>query len=193
MDNRSQYAARLDYTLTPKLKLRGTGNFTRRDAVQTLQQFPSSPVLTAPFSDRSYRFSAGLDWQIGTNKFNQFTVGRVVQDNSFPVNYNPYTPSTQPISFATGTTTLLADPYKSPVNAQARRVPILQFNDDFSWQLGRHSITLGGNFKYIPTSSNTKLDYSTLTIGLGGNTPGLAAALRARQLVHSFKHRDRHL
>ncbi|WP_419804303.1 carboxypeptidase-like regulatory domain-containing protein [Terriglobus sp.] len=181
-DNRSQYVARLDYTLTPKIKLRGVGNVTRRDARSTFQQFPSITPLVQPVSDRSYRWSAGFDWQIGSNKYNQFTIGRVVQDLSFPITQNLYNPPDRPLSFNTGTTTLLSNPYNSPVNAQARRVPILQFVDDFSWTVGRHNITLGGLFKYIPTSSNTKLDYATQTIGLGGKNSGLSASLRPANL-----------
>ncbi|MEK6396591.1 MAG: carboxypeptidase-like regulatory domain-containing protein [Terriglobus sp.] len=176
VDNRSQYVGAVDYVLTPSIKLRGVGAFTRIDSVQTSQQFPSSPVLTAPFSDRSYRWAGSMAWQIGPNKFNQLTIGRVVQDVSFPVTYNPQ--GINPLSFATGTTTLLAAPYKSPVNAQGRRIPILQFNDEFNWQIGRHTLTIGGSFKYITTSSNTKLDYATLGIGLGGRNTALNASLR---------------
>lgn len=181
-NNQSQYASRLDYTLTPKIKLRGIGNFTRRDAVQTLQQFPTEPVLVQPFSDRSYRFSAGFDWQIGSNKFNQFTVGRVVQDNAFPTTFNPYNPPDRPITFNTGTTTPFAVPYNTPVNAQSRRVPISQVTDDFNWTIGRHNIDIGGLFKYIPSSGNTKLDYATQTIGLGGKNAALNASLRPANL-----------
>ena len=182
INNFSQYVSRLDYNLTPKVKLRGVGNITRRDSVSTQQQFPSLPVLVQPYSDRSYRWSAGFDWQIGSNKFNQFTVGRVVQDVAFPITFNGYTPADRPITFNTGTTTLLTNPYNTPVNAQARRVPILEFNDDFNWSIGRHTIELGGLFKYIPTSSNTKLDYATQTIGLGGKNSSLSSSLRPSNL-----------
>lgn len=181
VDNRSQYSGSMDYVLTPKIKLHGFGAFSRIDRVQTLQQFPSSPLLTAPFSDRSYRWGGTMYWQIGSNKFNTLTIGRVVQDFAFPVTYNPQ--GINPVSFATGTTTLLAAPYKSPVNAQGRRIPILQFNDDFNWQIGTHTLTLGGSFKYITTSSNTKLDYATLGIGLGGRNTTLNASLRPADIL----------
>ena len=81
--------------------------------------------------------SAGMDWQISDNKFNQFIYGSTVQDYSFPRPSNPE--GIYQISFATGTTTLLDDPYSSPSNAQARRVPIPEVKDNFTWNLGRHS------------------------------------------------------
>ena len=182
VNNFSQYVSRLDYSLTSKIKLRGVGNITRRDSVSTNQQFPSIPVLVQPFRDRSYRWSAGVDWQIGSNKFNQFTVGRVVQDWAFPTTFDGYTPPDRPLTFNTGTTTLFSIPYNTPNNSQFRRVPILQFTDDFNWTIGRHNINVGGLFKYIPNSSNTKLDYATQTIGLGGRNASLASSLRPTNL-----------
>ncbi|GAA3746857.1 carboxypeptidase-like regulatory domain-containing protein [Terriglobus aquaticus] len=183
INNFSQYVGRLDYTLTSRIKLRGVANLTRADSVNTQQEFPTLPVLVQPYSDRSYRWSTGFDWQIGANKFNQFTIGRVVQDVAFPITFNGYNPPTNPLTFNTGTTNLFDIPYNTPSNAQARRVPILQFTDDFNWSIGRHTIDIGGLFKYIPTSGNTKLDYATETLGLGGKNTGLNASLRPANLL----------
>lgn len=175
-DDQTDYVGKIDYTINSRMKIFGVGSFIRHDAVETAQEFPSDPVLTAPFSDRSYRWAVGHNWQIGNNKVNQATYGETVANYLFPVNFNPQ--GLYPVSFATGTTTLLSNPYKSPVNAQGREVPIPQVTDDFNWQLGHHAIDIGGVFKWIHTHDFTKLDYSTLGLGLGGETQSLTAALR---------------
>lgn len=182
-DNESTYVGRLDYNLTSKLKLYGIGEFNRRDAVQTAQQFPSSPILTAPFSDRSYRWSGSAHWEIGGNKVNEFTIGRVVANYLFPVNYNPQ--GNYPVSFASGTITLMSGPYKSPVNAQGREIPTNEATDEFSWVKGHHSLDFGGTFKWIHTHDFTKLDYSTITIGLGGTLQNLNTTLRPADILVS--------
>jgi len=55
--------------------------------------------------------------------------------------------------------------------------------DNFTWGLGRHSVTFGGTFKWINANSRTVLDYNTYTLGLGGNVSGLNAALRPANLL----------
>jgi hypothetical protein len=179
-DNLSDYVGRLDYNLNSKMKIFARGSVVREDAVQTPQQFPSQPVLTAPFSDRSYAWVVGHNWVISANKVNQFSIGETVSQPSFPIVYNPQ--GNFPITFSSGTTTLLSDPYLSPSNAQGRRVPIPQITDNFDWQVGDHAIAFGGTFKWINSSDYTLLDYSTATIGLGGNLQNLNASLRPADL-----------
>jgi hypothetical protein len=179
-DYATTYVGRVDYNLTSTIKLYGVGDFSRENEIQSAAQFPGDPP-SGQFVDRSYRYVGGMDWQIDTNKINQFTYGSSVQDWSFPRPQNSL--GINQISFATGVTTLLDSPYASPTNSQARHVPIPQVQDNFDWELGRHSISIGGTYKWIHATSNTTLDYNSYGIGLGGEVQGLDASLRPANLL----------
>lgn len=174
------YVGRIDYNLTDRIKLWGRGTFSRENQVNSVAQFPGDPAA-AQFIDRSYAYVTGIDWQIGTNKINQFSYGSVVQDWSFPRPQNSL--GVNQLTFATGTTTLLDAPYATPANSQSRHIPIPQIQDNFSWNLGRHSLSIGGTYKWIQESSNTTLDYNAYTLGLGGAVQGLDASLRPSNIL----------
>ena len=177
------YVGKLDYNLTSKIHLFGVGGLSRENQVNGANgaaQFPGRPPATQ-FVDRSYRYLVGMDWQLAANKTNQFTYGTVVQDYSFPRPSNVL--GVNQVSFGTGTTTLLDDPFSSPSNAQSRHVPIPQIQDNFSWTLGRHSLSLGGTFKWIHTNESTVLDYNSYGLGLGGEIQGLQSSLRPTNLL----------
>ena len=180
-DFETNYVGRIDYDLTSKIRIFGRFNLVRENAIQTggSIEFPGDPV-TAPFIDRSYAYVGGLTWQLSPNKVNQFFYGETVSQPSFPNSYNPQ--GTNILGFGDGTTTLLADPYLSPVNAQGRRIPIPVVGDDFSWQKKNHSLQFGGTFKFITSSSFTKLDYNQVSVGLGGQTLGLNPSLRPNDI-----------
>ena len=174
-DFETNYVGRLDYDLTSKMKIFARFTLVRENAIQQSIQFPGDPV-TAPFIDRSYSYAVGDTWTIGSKKVNQFYFGETVSQPSFPNTYNPQ--GTNLLTFGDGTTTLISDAYLSPVNAQGRRIPIPLVGDDFTWQKGSHLLQFGGTFKFIKSSSFTKLDYNTASIGLGGQTLGLTPSLR---------------
>ena len=174
-DFQTTYVGKVDYNLTDKMKFFARFTIARENATESAIQFPGDPV-TSPFIDRSYAFVVGQDWTISSNKVNRFFYGETVQKYAFPNTYNPQ--GINPLTFGDGTTTLISDAYSSPVNAQSRRVPIPVVGDDFTWQKGNHTLQFGGTFKFIKADSDTKLDYNTVTIGLGGQTLGLTASLR---------------
>lgn len=180
--NTTVYTGRIDYNLSSTLKLFGIGTFTRENQVNSAAQFPGDPPA-AQFIDRSYRYVAGMDWEMGTNKFNQLRYGTTVQDWQFPRPLNAL--GINQVSFATGTTTLLDSPYASPSNSQGRHIPISQVQDNFTWDVGRHSLSFGGTFKWIHADSHTILDYNSYGIGLGGEVQGLDASLRPANLLAS--------
>jgi hypothetical protein len=177
---RTSYVGRVDYNLSNKFRVWGRGTFTRENQVNTTSQFPGDPPA-AQFVDRSYAYVGALEWQIGAKKFNQFLYGSTVQDYSFPRPSNPL--GTSQVTLATGTTTPFSNPYASPSNSQARHVPIPVVQDTFTWGLGRHSVTLGGAFKWTNTNSRTVLDYTTYTLGLGGHVSTLNASLRPANIL----------
>jgi len=179
---RTAYVGKVDYNLTTHLRAWGKGSFTRLNQTNATQQFPGDPDATQ-FVDRSYSYVGALDWEISANKFNQFQYGSVVQDYSFPRPSNPL--GVNQVTFATGTTTPFSNPYSSPSNAQSRHVPIPMIQDNFTWTKGRHSLTFGGNFKWINATSHTTIDYNTYVVGLGGNLAGLNTALRPTNIFGS--------
>ena len=176
----TNYVGRIDWVVNNRIHVYGRGTVARENAVQSTAQFPGLPPA-GTFVDRSYAYVAGVDWQISDNKFNQFIYGSTVQDYSFPRPSNPE--GIYQYSFATGTTTLLDSPYSSPTNAQARRVPIPEVKDNFTWTIGRHSLQMGGYFKWILAHDQTTLGYNSYTIGLGGNVQGLGASLEPANLL----------
>lgn len=179
------YVGKVDYQLTSKIRVWGRGQASRENQVNGAggaAQFPGDPPTTQ-FIDRSYSYVGGMDWQISAHKFNQFTFGSTVQDYSFPRPSNAL--GTNQISFATGTTTPFTSPYASPANSQARHVPIPQATDNFTWNLGRHSLTFGGTFKWIHATDNTVLDINSFGLGLGGHVLALNNGLRPANLLAS--------
>ncbi|MGC1781615.1 MAG: carboxypeptidase-like regulatory domain-containing protein [Acidobacteriaceae bacterium] len=179
-DDLTNYVGRMDWVLTPKIHLYGRGTVARENAVETVAQFPGDqPAGT--FVDRSYAYVGGMDWQISNNKFNQLIYGSTVQDYSFPRPSNPE--NLYQYGFAGGTYTLLDSPYSSPTNAQARRVPIPEVSDNFTWTVGRHNLQMGGYFKWILAHDQTTLGYNSYAIGLGGEIQGLTNALRPANIL----------
>ena len=179
-NNLTNYVGRVDWVVSDRIKFYGRGTVARQNAVNSAAQFPGAPPATQ-FVDRSYGYVAGMDWQISPYKFNQFIYGSTVQDYSFPRPTN--VEGIYQYSFATGVTTLLDSPFSSPSNAQSRHVPIPEVSDNFTWIIGRHSLQLGGYFKWILAHDQTTLGYNTYDIGLGGNVQGLNASLRPPNLL----------
>jgi hypothetical protein len=176
----TNYVGRVDYILTPTIKIYGRGTVARENAVESAQQFPGDAVA-GQFVDRSYGYVVGMDWQISPNKFNQFAYGSTVQDYAFPRASNPE--GIYQIGFSSGTTTLIDSPYSSPSNAQSRHVPIPQVSDNFTWTIGRHSVSMGGYFKWILATDSTELGYNGYAIGLGGEVQGLGASLEPANIL----------
>jgi hypothetical protein len=162
--------ARMDYNLTKHMQVFIQFHAAHRDSIQSQNRFGGDPV-TRPFQDRSYGYVGSWIWQIGANKVNQFYYGDNVQVVSFPLTYNPL-----------GTTVFntfggYTQPYDGG-NIQRRRIPIPTVRDDFNWQIGRHTINIGGTFKFVKTSNLLVNDYNFYSMGLGGNTASLNAGLR---------------
>jgi hypothetical protein len=162
--------ARIDYNITSKQRVFIQFHAAHRDSIQAVNYFPGDPI-TRPYQDRSYGYVGSHIWEIGSNKVNQIYYGDNVQVAKFPLTYNP-----------DGTTIVsLNTPFTNPYdgnNIQTRRIPIPEVRDDFNWQLGTHTVAIGGTFKFIKTENFLGSDYNTYTIGLGGNLSGLTPAFR---------------
>ncbi|WP_158615549.1 carboxypeptidase-like regulatory domain-containing protein [Acidipila sp. EB88] len=176
-DNKTNYTGRVDYAFSPQIKFYGIGNVARENQVDGAEQFPGDPA-SQQFVDRSYRYAAGMDWEISQSKFNQFTYGSTVADYNYSQPQNAE--GLYQLSFFNGfTPTLVDNPYSSPSGASNRHVVVSQVNDNFTWTLGRHQVELGGYFKWIHYMVATTSGYDSYNIGLGGHvysTPGLEPA-----------------
>ena len=182
-DDEMNYTGRIDFNLTSKHRLFALTTVNHRDAIQSAPQFPQDGV-TAPFHDRSYRWSVGDNWAINSNMANSISFNYTVSDLDFPItNLNPN--GTNLLTFAGGITTLMSNAWLSPVNAQGRRIPIPEFDDNFQWQKHSHSLQFGGFYKFITSADHTILDYNVAEIGLGGQITGLSATQRPSNILAS--------
>jgi hypothetical protein len=159
-NNNVDYVGRIDYNLTPTQLVFGRFTINREDAVESLPEFPTDPN-THPFIDRSYSYVISHVWDIGRNKVNQFYYGDTISKLGFPDVYNPLGADQPSFSGING-------PY-TDFDGQQRRVPVPVVRDDFNWQIGKHSLTFGGTFKFIKTNSTLINNFNFVGIGLQGN------------------------
>ncbi|WP_263355859.1 carboxypeptidase-like regulatory domain-containing protein [Acidicapsa ligni] len=172
------YVQKVDYTINSKMRVFGRGTFTKTNATQNPIQFPGDPE-TFPFLDQSYSWVAGHTWTIKNNMVNQASYGETFENYDFPDTFNP-NGATQYTGFGgTGSGgSFMSTPYASAINAQGRTYPIPIIRDDFTWEKGRHSIAIGGTFKWDTPDSYSILNYDSPSIGLGGFTTALTDSLR---------------
>lgn len=175
-DDNLTYVGRIDYNLASSQRIFGRVTITRRDALAGFPQFPTDPV-THPFTDRSYGYVVSHIWTIGRNKVNQFYYGDTVSKFNFPDVYNPTGANQYSFSGFDGPLTTF--------DGQQRRIPIPVVRDDFNWQHGTHSITLGGTFKFIKTHSNLISNFNFVGLGLQGAaiSGGLEPSLRPSDIA----------
>jgi carboxypeptidase family protein len=165
------YVTRMDYNLTSKQRVFGRFTINRRNAVESLPEFPGDPS-THPYVDRSYAYVISHTWAIGANKVNQIYYGDNISKLDFPDLYNPTGAAQYSFSGIDG-------PYTT-FDGQKRRVPIPMVRDDFNWQLGGHNLTAGATFKFVKTNSNLISNFNFVGAGLQGSalSTGLNASLR---------------
>ena len=159
-DNENTYVGRIDYNLSAHHKVWGRFTIQRRTTIETAPQFDTDP-LTHPFTDNSYGYVVSDVWTIGNNKVNEIYYGDNISKFGFPDIYNPEGAYQYGISGLDG-------PYTN-FDGQQRRVPIPMVRDDFNWQRGSHSLTMGGLFKFIKTNSNLINNFYFPGIGDQGN------------------------
>lgn len=180
-DNRITYVTRVDYNLTSTQRVFGRFTIDRRNAIESLPEFPTDPV-THPFIDDSYGYVVSHVWNIGKNKVNQFYYGDNISKFDFPDVYNPTGANQYSFSGLSG-------PYTG-FDGQKRRVPIPIVRDDFNWLKGSHSLTMGGTFKFIKTNSNLISDFNYVGVGLQGGSlsSGLAPSVRPPDINQGPEH-----
>ncbi len=173
----NDYVGKVDFKLTSTQRLWGRVSFARINETESAIQFPGDPE-THPFLNKSYAWVVGHTWTIGSNKINQAWYGETYEDYSFPDTFNKTGVNQYSFGGIPSGGTFMSAPYSSAVNAQGRTYPIPVIGDDFSWQKGKHSFSMGGTFKYISPNGYTILDYNEPTVGLGGHLSNLSPAQR---------------
>lgn len=157
------YVGRVDYTINDKMKLFGKATVNRTNALENPIQFPGDPTYTFPFYDRSYDWTVGHTWTINQDMLNRAQIGETFEDYDFGVTYNPLGDNQY-------TFTGLSGPYDKGSNAQARTFPIPIFRDDFTWLKGRHTLSIGGTFKWESPTGFADENYNFPNVGVSGNT-----------------------
>jgi Carboxypeptidase regulatory-like domain len=163
----NDYVSRVDYNLTDNQKLWARGSVQSQREGDDINysgpiQFPGDPI-TRSIDISSYGWIVGDTWTIGATKSNQASYGMTIDRLNFPSLYNP-TGAIYWYGFGP-----LSNPYLGNYNSQARKDPVPQFRDDFSWLKGTHSFQFGGTFKYITPFDNFVLNDYVTSLGIGGN------------------------
>jgi hypothetical protein len=122
------------------------------------------------YIDDSYGIATGHSWAISPTLTNALTLGLTKQSVFFVPSDNPTTPN----RFTGGP---LGAPY-STSGYSDRNIYVPTVRDDVTWTAGNHRFSFGGVWK--PIRQNPKLvnDYINVSLGLGGQTSTLNAALR---------------
>jgi hypothetical protein len=161
------FTARLDYKLNDKMNLFARFTIQREDSTESVVQFLGDPI-TSPYINRDRAWVIGHTWTVNDRMTNNISWGQTVEDVSFPNTYNPQGITQFTFGATSSGGTILSQPYASAVNAQNRIYPVPVLRDDFTLIKGRHSIQIGGLFKYINPFFNTILNYNKPSIGVGG-------------------------
>lgn len=170
----TNYISREDYNINDKMKMFAKFSINRENGVNNPDEFAGDGSASQVI-DRSYSFVVGHTWLINSNMINRVILGEVVQKLSFPLNWNPsWIPQeSTSFTFGDGTGPALASPLYLTPNSQARRVPIPELGDDFTWTKGSHTWQWGGTFKDILAHSTNVADFNTVYVGMGGETLNL--------------------
>jgi hypothetical protein len=167
----NNYVGRVDFTLTPKHSFFGRVTYNRVNQVADPVQFPGDPE-TYPSIDTSHAWVMGWNWAISGTKSNSFIWGATINKVSTLVAYAPLSPYEYSFDGNPTGGTFLDNIYANP-GGSTRYIPVPVLRDDFTWQKGRHSITIGGDFKYPTAQYAGYVDFVGSNLGLGGGILGL--------------------
>lgn len=169
-------AARLDYTISPKLTISLSGNMTRstnKNIYQDPLPGPYFQTKTTGSYSKSYVASFGVDYTIRPTIVNQFKAGYLYTATTF---------SPEAAGFDVASQGSLNYPFQGissgnfTIVPQGSFYPYLQANDDVSWQKGSHTIKFGGNIWHQQDHYyNPPLGYTNISLGLSTLDPAYNA------------------
>lgn len=170
------YTTRIDYNLSDKHKIFFRANVAR-EAVDdffntSIVQFPGDPVVPVQKDKfNSYTGVLGWTWTISPRLLNDLTLGFVRPILEFNNGYQPTFP-VEP-AFSAG----ISSPYVG-YSSQSRNVPLPEIRDTLTVTKGKHTIDVGGDFKWIRVISGLTNSYDFVSYGLGGQIQVLDPTLR---------------
>ncbi|MDP9159090.1 MAG: TonB-dependent receptor [Acidobacteriota bacterium] len=145
------YIVKLDY----KLNASGTQSLFARGNLQGDNhafdpQFPGQPPSQVK-RDNSKGMVAGYTAAIGNTKVNSFRYGFIRQGTGRD-GLNP----THFVHFR------FFDDYQSFNRTELVHVPVHNFNDDFTWSRGKHTLQFGGNYRFVNNfRTSNRVSFST--------------------------------
>lgn len=170
-------AGRIDYTVTPKLNISLSTNFSRSvNKNLYLDPLPGPYFQTKSTGNFSRTFvtSIGVDYTVSPTILNQFKVGGLYTSTLFSPEASGFDVGSQ------GATNYRFQGINTSGNfsitPQGSYYPYLQANDDVSIQKGAHSIKLGGNIwhqqdhYYNPANGYTNIDLGLSNLDSAYNT-----------------------
>jgi hypothetical protein len=143
--------ARIDYQITPKIDWHVAYDVEWR-TYPGYQAYPGDPNTNSSFQSTYGTFSTGLNWTITNNIVNQVSAGLLNTQEEFNVgnSWNPFTAENNVIIDAP----TLVNGYNSLSPwipnyflPEPRNNPIRDANDLLTWTHGKHSITIGGDWR----------------------------------------------
>lgn len=141
-----------------------------------IQQFPGDDKSTLG-RNRDWAFAIGHTWTLNSTMVNQATFGITKQIFQFIRTSTPSFPN----SYTFGP---LSAPFVG-LSSQGRNVPVPTIRDDFTWTKGNHTLQFGASIKPIRQDTSLTNDFNFVSVGLGGLTTTLNAALRPANILNS--------
>ncbi|MGC2636315.1 MAG: carboxypeptidase-like regulatory domain-containing protein, partial [Acidobacteriaceae bacterium] len=143
--------ARIDYQITPKIEWHTAYDVEWR-TYPGYEAYPGDPNVNSSFQSTYSTFTTGLNWTITNSIVNQINAGLLNTQEEFNVgnSWNPFAAENDVIidapTFVNGYSAL--NPWiPNYMLPEPRNNPIRDANDMLTWTRGKHSITIGGDWR----------------------------------------------
>jgi hypothetical protein len=135
---------KLDWNVSNKIRAYASLNYTRTDNKRTTTPwYPTFTEQVAGTTGNQFVATPGFTWTISPSMVNDFKVGWVGLQGNFSVGAKPVDTSKPLVVDTLG----LFDTGIVPTLPQASNSKIFNIVDNFNYNRGAHSITIGGSFQ----------------------------------------------
>lgn len=169
---------RLDYQITPKIDFHAAYNLYWRD-IPGAEQYPGDPNLNGSFRSTYSTVTAGADWTITPHLVNQVNFGLLNTQEEFNVgnSFDPFS-NTNNIIFNSPTLvnggTTLAPVIPNYILPEPRNNPVRDVFDNLTWTRGKHSFTIGGDFRNSTSFDTGVNNPAAYNLGINPQDPAVA-------------------
>jgi carboxypeptidase family protein len=137
-------AIKLDWNVSNKIRAYASLNYTRTENDRTtVPQYPTFTEQVAGTTGNRFVATPGFTWTISPSMVNDFKVGWVGLQGNFSVGAKPVDISKPLVVECAG----ICDTGIVPTLPQASNSKIFNIVDNFNYNRGTHSITIGGSFQ----------------------------------------------